>query len=243
MKSNATLGSLFSGIGGFEVGFEPAGFKTLWQVERNEYCLSQLAKHWPDAQRHNDVRDVGKHNLAPVDVMVGGFPCQDISHAGKKAGINGEQSGLWYEFARIIGELQPTAVVIENVSTLRNRGLDSVLRSLASLGYDAEWHCVPAYYVGSPQVRNRIWIVAYPMQSGFAGRWASRFRRWGDGQEKIGSSCRGGDTQGDVQCWPEPAVDRVAYGLPQQVLGINAMGNAIVPQMANFWAWAIQECL
>ena len=99
------IGSLFSGIGGLELGLEWAGVgHTVWQVERDPFCRSILARHWPSAARFDDVRTVGAHNLEPVDVICGGFPCQDISYAGKGLGLAGERSGLWYEFARIIGE-------------------------------------------------------------------------------------------------------------------------------------------
>jgi site-specific DNA-cytosine methylase len=112
------VGSLFAGIGGFDLGFERAGMHTAWQVELDPYCRAVLAKHFPDAERFEDVREVGAHNLAPVDLICGGFPCQDLSVAGKGAGIDGERSGLWAEFARIIRELEPRYVVIENVPAL-----------------------------------------------------------------------------------------------------------------------------
>jgi DNA (cytosine-5)-methyltransferase 1 len=111
------IGSLFSGIGGLELGLEWSGVgHTVWQVEREPFCRAVLAKHWPAAERFDDVRTVGKANLAPVDLICGGFPCQDVSSAGKGAGLAGERSGLWREFARILGELQPGWVVVENVA-------------------------------------------------------------------------------------------------------------------------------
>src|ERR1700678_1941479 len=114
-----THGSLFSGIGGFDLGFERAGIKNVWQVEIDPYCQRVLAKQFPDAERFDDVRTVGRHNLKPVDIISGGFPCQDISTAGKRAGIaEGTRSGLWSEYARIIGELRPRFVVVENVAAL-----------------------------------------------------------------------------------------------------------------------------
>ena len=156
-----TIGSLFSGIGGLELGLERAlGARTIWQVESNEYARRVLAKHWPDARRYNDVREVGRHNLDAPDLICGGFPCQDISIAGKQAGINGERSGLWYEFARIIRELRPRYVILENVSALRIRGLDRVLGDLAESGYGCRWDCIPASAVGAPHQRDRIFIVA-----------------------------------------------------------------------------------
>ena len=156
-----TFGSLFAGIGGLDLGFEWAGFTPVWQVELNPFCRAVLAKHWPDVQRFDDVRTVGAHNLEPVDVIVGGFPCQDVSDAGLRAGIDGERSGLWREFARVVRELRPRIVVVENVSGLLVRGMGRVLGDLADLGYDAEWVRVRASDVGAPHRRGRIFIVAY----------------------------------------------------------------------------------
>ncbi|HET9087151.1 MAG TPA: DNA cytosine methyltransferase [Acidobacteriaceae bacterium] len=156
-----TMGSLFAGIGGFDLGFERAGFEIAWQVEIDPYCRKVLERHFPHAKRFPDVREVGKHNLQPVDVLCGGFPCQDISNAGKRAGIDGERSGLWGEYARIIGELRPRYVVVENVAALLGRGMGRVLGDLAALGYDAEWEIISAADVGAPHLRERVWIVAY----------------------------------------------------------------------------------
>lgn len=113
-----TLGSLFSGIGGLELGLERAlGCRTVWQVERDPYARHILARHWPEVERFDDVRTVGQHNLTPVDLLCGGFPCQDLSAAGKGAGLEGARSGLWYEMRRIIDELRPTWVVAGSTST------------------------------------------------------------------------------------------------------------------------------
>lgn len=155
-----TFGSLFAGIGGFDLGFERAGLVPKWQVEIDPFCRAVLAKHWPDVRRYEDVRTVGAHNLERVDVLCGGFPCQDISVAGRGAGIEGARSGLWAEFDRLIGELRPGFVVVENVSALLARGLGRVLGDLAARGYDAEWDCLPASAFGAPHQRDRIWIIA-----------------------------------------------------------------------------------
>jgi DNA (cytosine-5)-methyltransferase 1 len=157
-----THGSLFAGIGGFDLGFERAGIKTIWQVEIDDYCRRVLARHFPSAKRYTDIRECGSHNLEPVDILSGGFPCQDISHAGKRTGIEGERSGLWSEYARIIRELRPHYVVVENVAALLGRGMERVLGDLAEIGYDAEWQSIRASDVGAPHIRERIWIVAYP---------------------------------------------------------------------------------
>ena len=169
---NFTMGSLFAGIGGFDLGFERAGFRTEWQVEIDPYCQRVLQKHFPHASRFGDIRECGRHNLKPVDVICGGFPCQDISNAGKRAGIEGERSGLWSEYARIIRELRPRFVVVENVAALLGRGIGRVLGDLAEIGYDAEWEIISAAAVGAPHLRERVWILAYPMQrSGRTEPW------------------------------------------------------------------------
>lgn len=156
-----TIGSLFSGIGGLELGLERAGLgPVVWQVECEPFPLGVLAEHWPEATRYTDVKKVG-NELAPVDIICGGFPCQDISNAGNRAGIGGARSGLWSEFARIVGVVRPRFVVVENVSALLARGMGVVLRDLASLGYDAIWDCVPAAAVGAPHRRDRLFVVAW----------------------------------------------------------------------------------
>jgi DNA (cytosine-5)-methyltransferase 1 len=155
--------SLFAGIGGFDLGLErTGGFKTVAFCEIDPFCRRVLAKHWPEVPCYHDVRELAAEQIGPVDVICGGFPCQDISTAGTGAGIDGKRSGLWSEYARLIGELRPRYVIVENVAALLGRGLGRVLGDLAALGYDAEWDCIPASAIGAPHRRDRIWIVAYP---------------------------------------------------------------------------------
>ena len=157
-----TFGELFAGIGGFSLGLERAGMTCKWQVEIDPYATAVLKKHWPDVPKHDDVRTFPPtHDDYSVDLVCGGFPCQDISVAGKGAGLAGERSGLWNDFARVIRTVWPTWVVIENVPALTSRGLGTVLGDLAEIGFDAEWHCIPASAVGAPHRRERIWIVAH----------------------------------------------------------------------------------
>lgn len=158
-----TFGSLFSGIGGLDLGMERAGWTCKWQVEINPFCRRLLEKHWPDVRRHDDVTTFPPADSTDwaVDAIVGGFPCQDISYAGKGAGLKGERSGLWYEFARVVREIRPQIVVVENVSALLVRGLDAVLGTLAADGYDADWACVPAAFVGAPHIRDRVFVIAH----------------------------------------------------------------------------------
>lgn len=174
------IGSLFSGIGGLELGLEQAtGARTVWQVEREPFCLRVLAKHWPYAERFNDVCTATA--LPPVDIICGGFPCQDISILGTGAGLDGARSGLWREYRRIVDEVKPACVVVENVESLTKRGLDRVILDLANLGYVGEWHMVSAASVGAPHRRNRIFIIAtHPervqlrRQQGWGGREAGQ---------------------------------------------------------------------
>ena len=154
---------LFSGIGGFSLGLERAGMKTVAFCEIDKKCQAVLKKHWPGVPIFDDVSNLkGEDIEETVDVICGGFPCQDISLAGKGAGLEGKRSGLWSEFKRLIEEIKPRYAIIENVSALRSRGLDQVLREISEIGYDAEWHCITAASIGAPHRRDRIWIVAYP---------------------------------------------------------------------------------
>jgi len=153
---------LFSGIGGFSLGLERAGMKTIAFCEIDKKAQLVLKKHWPEVPIFEDVSKLKKEDIdEQVDVICGGFPCQDISLAGRGEGLEGKRSGLWFEFHRLIKEIRPRYAIIENVSALRNRGLDEVLRGLYEIGYDAEWHCIPASAVGAPHQRDRIWIIAH----------------------------------------------------------------------------------
>ena len=232
-----TVGSLFAGIGGFDLGLERAGMRVRWQVEIDPYCQRVLAKHWPDVTRYGDIRVVDWSTVEPVDLLCGGFPCQDISLAGKGAGLTGERSGLWFEYAKAIEVLRPSYVLIENVSALRSRGLDQVLGSLAALGYDAEWHCIPACAVGAPHRRDRVWVVAYASRQLFNRSGHTRARggpEFTDSREDVAHStsagpqghrteCELGQGQSEMQVsrsswWQsEPDVGRVVDGLSAEL--------------------------
>jgi len=158
------IGSLFAGVGGFELGIERAipNSETIWQVEQNPFCQSILSKHWPKAKIYNDVRDIKINNVDPVDVLLGGFPCQDISTAGKQKGVNdGEKSSLWWEMWRIIGDIRPRVVIMENVANIIRLGGSDVVGSLTQIGYDCEWTVISAQQFGAPHVRERWFCVAY----------------------------------------------------------------------------------
>lgn len=159
---NLTCGSLFSGHGLGDLGIEWAGFKHSWFCELDDYAREVLAKRWPGKKIYGDIQEVDFKKVEKVDLLTGGFPCQDISVGGKGAGIDGEKSGLWKDFARAIDVLRPAFVLVENSPALTKRGLSRVLGDLSTFGYDAEWRCVPAAAFGAPHKRDRIWIVAYP---------------------------------------------------------------------------------
>lgn len=227
-----TVGSLFAGIGGFDLGLERAGFEVKWQVEIDPFCRRVLAKHWPHVRRYEDVRTVGRHNLEPVDVICGGFPCQDISSNNQnKRGIEGPKSGLWREMLRVVREMGPPVVVVENVSDLLVRGLGTVLGELADVGYDAEWESLPAAAFGLPQRRWRVFIVAYPSGSGrevgdewFASRSQPRIRLDRDGLAQ--AQLRASEAASRVRGMDD--------GLPGTVDRVAALGNSVSPQITEW---------
>lgn len=232
---------LFSGIGGFSLGLEiaevsaPATF-----VEIDPFCQQVLKKHWPSVPIFSDIREVSI-TLGQFPLITGGFPCQDVSLASGKEhnSILGDRSGLWFEFARLIGEGKPNWVIIENVEALRTKGFNQILYDLASLGYDAEWHIIPAYATGLPHARKRLWVIAhrmrdrmergqpFPLQgiSGFP--WNSPERGFEDfwQRSRCCSSrlCR--------------SISRIPYGMDR----LRSLGNSIVPQIAGIIGLAIQE--
>jgi len=282
-----TFGSLFAGIGGFDLGFERAGLECKWQVEIDDYAIRVLEKHWPNVHRERDIRTVGSHNLEQVDVICGGFPCQDISYAGLGAGLDGERSGLFFEAIRVVEELRPQIVVLENVSALLTRGLDRVLGTLAEVGYDAEWNCIPAASVGAPHIRDRVFVLAYSNESFTSEeriqRSAEQLRvscDHGKGEEQLPSDTdikftqdgressapsrdskgirnlsdtnltrlekwEGKDARGTrsnrwsepirSEWWfTEPELGRVANGISSRVDRLRGIGNAVVPQVAEW---------
>jgi DNA (cytosine-5)-methyltransferase 1 len=254
-----TFGSLFAGIGGFDLGFERAGIVCSWQVEINGFCQKVLARHWPTVYRHDDIRTFPPAPLKQwrVDVICGGFPCQDISLAGRGAGIEGKQSGLWTEFTRVVRLLQPIYVVVENVAHLPHRGLPRVLGDLAQLRYDAEWTVLPATAVGAFHIRPRLFVVAYSQRNGRdrvherqqTGRVASHpgvsskdvSHRSAPSYpplifERIAERCADARATVGVGQWgTEPEVERVVNGLPRGLVRpqLISLGNAVVPQLAE----------
>jgi DNA (cytosine-5)-methyltransferase 1 len=258
--------SLFSGIGGFDLGFERAGMECVAQVEIDDFCQKVLAKHWPNVPKFKDVKDVGKHNLPAADVIVGGFPCQPHSLAGKRKASEDERD-LWPEFSRIVSEIKPHWVVAENVRGLLSsedgRFFGRVLRDLAAGGYRIEWQLLPASAFGAPHQRERVIIVAHSDPNGV---------RWDDGEGRAAQSDEaefyalgrieglGKDVphshkprlEGQVtarQSWQyyglpaqcswwdtEPGLGRVADGTTDRVDRLRLLGNAVVPQVAEWIA-------
>jgi DNA (cytosine-5)-methyltransferase 1 len=251
------VGSLFSGIGGLELGLEAglasAGWpcQTVWQVEQNDYARAVLARHWPHAERYTDVRDVTASTVAPIDLLCGGFPCQDISTAGNGAGLEGARSGLFFELARIAGELRPRIVVLENVAAITARGLDAVLGTMAALGYDACWGGLRASEVGAPHRRERWFCVCWLADAGGVrpqgqqqARPAAGAALRGDGatparqaQPGLGGGPDGLPSGLDAHRWPAPPgpqhpwePPRTRPRQPDDRQRLHALGNAVVPQ-------------
>lgn len=229
-----TLGSLFSGIGGFELGLERAipGLETIWQVEQEKFCKKVLNKHWPNAEIFDDVKTVGKHNLKPVDIICGGFPCQDISTAGKQGGIYAEKSGLWWEFHRIISELQPRIAVMENVPNLLTLGLPEVLGSLSKIGYNAEWCIVSASQFGAPHLRRRIFIIAYSSSKQSRSKKSISAGGISSNVQDTGKAPYGSTYWEKAQ-----APSSICYlddGIPDRLAKLRSLGNAIVPQCSEW---------
>ena len=237
---------LFSGIGGFSLGLErTGGFETVAFCEIEEFPRRILAKHWPDVPCYRDVRELTAERLAAdgiaVDIICGGFPCQDISTAGKGRGLNGERSGLWYEYARLIGEIGPQFVAVENSPELFNRWLGELLRTLAECGYDAEWDCLPAAIFGAPHLRFRAWLLAYPTSNGLQGS-----RKYPQFINPTPDAFREADTFVDVfQRNALPYVCRRHDGFSRKLdqMRNHALGNAVVPQIPELIGNAILDAI
>lgn len=245
-----TIGSLFAGIGGIELGLERTrGFVTKWQVEQNEYCLRVLRKHWPNVQR---LRDITEFQATPpeawkVDVITGGFPCQPVSLAGKRKGDSDER-WLWEDMLRVCQILKPRWIVAENVRGLLSadggRLFGRILGNLATCGYCVEWSLIPACSMGAPHTRERLFIVAYPdrhgLERGFG--WAKQNENL---QELSSPSKSCGCTERRQRRWqeqlPTPVFCRGSNGIPNQVDRLKCLGNAVVPQVAEWIGYQILE--
>ena len=282
------VGSLFSGIGGLELGLERAGMEVRWQVEWDDWCTKILEKHWPDVPKYKDIHNVNPEELEPVDLICGGFPCQPVSYAGARKAQDDDR-WLWPQFARIVRVVRPRYVLVENVPGLLSAGFGDVAADLAALGYDFEWESIPAAAVGAPHLRYRVFIVAYPNEERRSQRRVSKGERQQGLFDPAGGSRLGTDTRGegypmaDTDCsgpnegrpesgrryvfgssgttadttskglertngdkpslteptrsshWAvEPDVGRVANGIPRRVDRLRGLGNAVVPQVAQW---------
>jgi DNA (cytosine-5)-methyltransferase 1 len=232
---------LFAGAGGGILGGILLGHTTVCAVEIEPYCRKVLLQRqrdgilpkfpiWDDVCTFDGIPWRGK-----VDVICGGFPCQDISVAGKGAGITGERSGLWKEFARIISEIRPTYVFLENSPILTSRGLGVVLGDLAEMGYDAKWGVLGAFHAGAPHKRERIWILANPKHQGLS----RNVFQYGVSPEESGSK-HGFQFLGGCRVWDNwkdsPGMFRDCHGMAERTNRIRAAGNGQVPAVAAL-AW------
>jgi DNA (cytosine-5)-methyltransferase 1 len=227
--------SLFSGIGGLELGLERAGMTVVGQVEIDEYCRRVLAKHWPEVPRHDDVRTAVEwwqsEPRPGVDVVAGGFPCQPFSTAGLQRGVADER-WLWPPMRDVIRAVRPRYVLVENVAALLNDGdaFGTVLADLHESGFDAGWSVVSACAMGAPHTRERLFLVAYPAGSHVPHQSSSK------ATAGVRSQSRGGGGFYYRRDWlPEPDVDRVAVGIPIGLVRdpLHAYGNVVVPQVSE----------
>lgn len=248
-KTALTFGSLFAGIGGIDLGLERAGMTCKWQVEIDDYATKVLEKHWSNVARLRDVRDCGKDNLETVDLICGGFPCQDVSLAGKRKGLKGRRTTLWSEFYRIICEVKPRWILVENVPGLLSsddgRFFGQILRDLAQGGYDAEWDCIPAAAIGAPHRRDRVYIVANRngarqlFESAKCNlEWMRALCKWDKAQHGFGS-ISAALRQGRLGEFG--GVPRMVDGIPNRVDRLRGLGNAVVPQVAEWIGQQIVE--
>jgi DNA (cytosine-5)-methyltransferase 1 len=237
---------LFSGSGAFSLGLHRTGeFETVAYCEIAPYAQQVLRKHHPRTKIYKDVCRLTASRLAddgliPIDMIVGGFPCQNISMLGDRKGIvEGEKSRIWKEYSRLIAEIRPRFVIAENVEALRWSGLDTVLRDLAEIGYDAEWDIISAAAVGAPMRRNRIWILAYPHGALPEGAFLEAVER----QLHLYRGSDGGDLR---RAWPaEPRLPRMVHGPANQLYRDRhrVIGNAVCPQVVEVIGRAIMSVI
>jgi DNA (cytosine-5)-methyltransferase 1 len=273
-----TVGSLFSGIGGIDLGLERAGMTVKWQSEIDPFACKVLKKHWPDIPNLGNIKTIDWSNVEPVDLIAGGYPCQPFSTAGKRQGEN-DPRHLWPYFRNAIGAIRPRYALLENVRGHLSMGATTVIGDLAQIGYDCQWQVVSAASVGAPHRRDRIIIVAYTCEQQFNGRGHQHssgtveerqtvqepFDRSSSnvadtdskqlGQRRQSQHARQarqiwehngtGQTRYDRRQWweVEPDVGRVANGVPSRVDRLRGLGNAVVPQVAEYVGRLILQSL
>lgn len=245
---------LFSGIGGFALAAQRVFGKRHQVVafcEQEPFAQKVLGKHWPKVPIFDDVRTLDGKQFAGTELVTGGFPCQDLSCAGKQAGIEGERSGLWGELCRIISEVRPRYALVENVPMLlmgdKGRWFGRVLGDLAEIGFDAEWYCIPAAAVGAPHLRDRVWLLTYPRREpgGIWGTWEDANKSllqqgddWTEAERRedweLVGLVPGVHKRTSADWWrAQSRVDRSVDGLPDRLDRLKGLGNAIVPSVAQ----------
>ena len=257
-----TVGSLFSGIGGLDLGLERAGLKVIWQSEIDPYCNKVLKKHWPEVPNYGDIKQIDWATIKRPNVICGGYPCQPFSTAGKRRGTD-DPRHLWPWVKTAISELRPDYAILENVRGHLTLGGTAVIGDLAEIGYNAEWRVISAAGLGAPHRRERLIIVAYPhdtgnrtpkrridsnkptqvqerqnvAQFGSSGRGANLAYATGAGLERaVGAVFKGNGTGFTNGSWwhVEPNLGRVANGISARVDRLRGLGNAVVPQVAEY---------
>jgi DNA (cytosine-5)-methyltransferase 1 len=253
--------SLFSGCGGFDLGLEQAGMSCVAQVEIDLFCRNVLRKHWPNVPRFEDVRTVTREMLpSGIDVIAGGVPCQDFSLAGKRAGLDGERSGLWSHFHRLVSEIRPLFAILENVSGLlvpidgdTPAPIGRILGDLAEIGYDAEWDMLSASMFGAAHQRDRVFIVAYPNTHGVEGYRNRIFAQ----PDRQGGARRTAFVPGRSATWEDirfgpgegcALISGNNDGVSGRLDGywrqrVGAIGNAVCPAVAEYVGRRIMDSL
>lgn len=226
LRCNPLLyGSLFSGIGGIDLGFDRAGLKCAWQVEIDPFARKVLEKHWPGVPKHDDIRTF---KPTPVDVVAGGFPCQDISSArtgDARRGLDGDKSGLWSEYINVIRNVRPRIVVIENVADLTIWGLDRVLCDLAGIGFDAGWRVFCSSEFGFPYMRRRLFVVACTNGDSKPARSI---------HAKVANMPKVARDSWERSLREVAGTPRVVDGVSNRVQRCTGLGNAVVPAIAEW---------
>jgi DNA (cytosine-5)-methyltransferase 1 len=221
MGEQLTVGSLFSGIGGLDLGLERAGMRVIWQSEIDPYASRVLKKHWPEVPNYGDIKEIQWRNVIRPDVLCGGYPCQPFSFSGTRSGTD-DPRHLWPWVLNAISELRPKYAVLENVRGHLSLGGLSVIGDLAAVGYDAEWRIVSAASVGAFHRRDRLFIISYPAGEGLQRDFGAF--------EKIRKT---NVFTGGGWWSTEPDVGRMANGVPKRVDRLKGLGNAVVPQVAE----------
>ncbi len=249
MSDPPTVGSLFSGVGGLDLGLERAGFEVRWQVEWDQSCLEILERHWPEVPKYEDVQQLSSSTLETVDLISGGFPCQPVSVSGKRKGTS-DPRWLWPHFARLVGELRPQYVLVENVPALTSQGGAEVLADLVTLGYNAEWHHLPAGAFGATHLRWRFFLVAHSGSTAPQLANAARGQEWVapiplqpegvspqdwqvDAEGRLANPLIARWEEAEGHPSPPPWIQGMDDGAASRVDRERQIGNAVVPQVAE----------